>query len=312
MTPCSTCSASASSARFGTVSPDEILMALKTNQGYDRHRLALPPPARLQDGLVVWLIDRRAGLVGPDGQSPFGEFAPIPNASGTVGAIVFYPSGDPLPPAHLLDGTPLPSGYQTAVLRILSLGPLGSAPEPQQPAQHRPVGASPSDRRDTASSRPMPTRTWCSSDSRIRRQRPTRSAPPSTSAYRAPSRSSSSKRTLRCRFSSAVRAAAASTSARTGRSFATNSAEATFRRTPATPTPTSSPSATTTLRSPARAPDRRRSWSTHQAASGDRVQVFSLPARKSATGTMALSPAGAPAVLRFGGTTVRAGDFAIH
>jgi hypothetical protein len=41
-------------------------------------------------------------------------------------------------------------------------------------------------------------------------------------------------------------------------------------------------------------------------ASGDQVQVFSLSARKRATGTLALSPSGAPAVLRFGGTTVRA------
>ena len=115
--------------QVGTVDHDEILMALKTNQGYGPAPTNAKTAAQLQEGLIAWLLARRAGIVGPAGLSPMGEFAPIKNSAGTIAAIVFYPAGDPLPlRAHLLTGAPLPAGYQTRVLRITSLGPLGAGP----------------------------------------------------------------------------------------------------------------------------------------------------------------------------------------
>lgn len=114
--------------RAGAVDHDDILLALKTNQGFGAAPTSARTPAQLQEGLLVWLLARRAGITGPGGQqTPIGEFAPITNAAGTIGAIVFYPSGDPLPlRAHLANGTPLPAGYETRVLRITGLGVLGA------------------------------------------------------------------------------------------------------------------------------------------------------------------------------------------
>ena len=288
----------------GEVRPKDIVTTLDDNQGIG------PPPghtataAALQDGLVAWLINR---LAADNEQSRFG-FAPIRNKRGTVGAIVFYPSGEPLLlRAHLLDGMPLSVEYHAFVL------PIENPPIPYGDAEANPRNL-------------IPLEDWEKQFGPAQYGFLAAAAnqdlvflgfpyPPAATDPQRASFDQCVPDTEPLIIVQANSALSVQFSGSGGRRFDVGAdgqivrdqlggsyvpAHAGIPNTYILPVGSYSATVTGSGAGPASL------VVSSSGTSGDRAQVFSLCARKHATGTLALSPSGAPAVLRFGGTTVRA------
>lgn len=113
----------------GIVGPDSdvIVNAVRGAEGIGLLPLTGPTLAKTQESILDYLLQWRTSSFGPGGQAATGDFAPIRNAAGAQGAIVFFPAGNPYPlRAHLATGAALPPGYTTHVLAIKRFVILGS------------------------------------------------------------------------------------------------------------------------------------------------------------------------------------------